>query len=163
MLNQWRRIPEFPDYSVSDQGTVRNDDTGRKLTLLVNQRSIVHVGLTHSKIQYKRSVSRLVAEAFIENYYNLDSFDSIINLNGNRLDNAATNLAWRPRWFAIKYYQELNENLFDPHAIQELTTGERFKSTRDAVMRYGIFEEEILASILKTTRVWPTGHRFGRV
>lgn len=157
----WRRIFEFPNYSVSSRGRVLNDDTGRYMTLLVNQRGIVNVGLTKGKIQHKRSVSVLVATEFLPFPPN-ESFDTPINLDGERTNNHAENLMWRPRWFARKYYWQFLPNA--PRGfvvpIKELETRERFETSWEAALKYGLIDREILIATLNHTYVWPTYQRF---
>jgi hypothetical protein len=109
-MEDWRDIRFFPGYSVSTIGRVRNDDTGRMMTLMVNQSGVVNVGLTRSREQHRRAVALLVADAFIPRPIR-EAFDTPINLNGDRMNNTIDNLVWRPRWFAIKYIQQFKNNV----------------------------------------------------
>ena len=52
-------IPEFPLYSITDEGQVINNDTGRVLALSVNRNGVVQVGLMKYGRQYKRGVALL--------------------------------------------------------------------------------------------------------
>jgi hypothetical protein len=162
MLTEWRLIESFPDYSVSDEGFVRNDDSGRRMAMSVNQSGVVHVGLTRNHIQYKRAVSLLVARAFVKDDRN-EAFNSTINLDGDRFNNRAANLVWRPRWFATKYFQQFEEAYFDdPYPIEDMLTRERFHNPWDAAKKHGLIQVEILLSICNGTPVWPTNQRFRR-
>jgi hypothetical protein len=161
-LEVWRSIREFPGYSVGDEGHVRNDDTGRIMAMLVNQHGIGYVGLTKNYRQYKRSVAVLVATAFTPKLaQHRDAFDTPINLNGDRIDNRASNLMWRPRWFAVKYFRQFhsNERGFNV-PIEEIGTRERFKTSWDAALKYGLLDREILVATLNRTYVWPSYQRF---
>lgn len=161
-MEKWREISSFNGYSVSNCGRVRNDDTGRLMTLLRNREGIVNVGLTKGKVQYKRSVTRLVALGFLSKVY--EAFDTPINLDGDRCNNHVDNLAWRPRWFAIeynkqfRYYQASRGTLLRP--VRDLKTGEVFESSWDAAIRYGLLRQEILLAIHNRTYVWPTYQQF---
>lgn len=160
-MEVWRRILEFPGYSVGDEGHVRNDETGRFMALLVNQHGVVSVGLTSNRIQHKRSLALLVAEAFIPRLPQHEAFDTPINLNGDRLDNRVVNLMWRPRWFAVKYFQQFK----DPARgfvvpIEEVTTGERFANSWEASTKYGLLDREIMIATMNRTYVWPTYQKF---
>jgi hypothetical protein len=104
-MEVWRQIYEFPGYSVSNMGRVRNDETGRIMALSRNQYGIVNVGLVLGRKQYKRSVALLVADAFLPTWES-EVFTSPIHLNGDRSDCRAENLMWRPRWFAAKYHRQ---------------------------------------------------------
>jgi len=157
---QWREIVEFPGYSVSDTGLVRNDVTDRIMAQTPNTRGIAIVGLMKRGDQRKRSVAVLVAEAFVTHLRSLE-FDTPVHLDGNRFNNRADNLVWRPRWFAIKYSQQF---LYGPQGIgrkiEEIKTGEIFESTWHAAVKYGLLEREIVFSIMRQTYVIPTFQTF---
>ena len=156
---EWRRIHSFPIYSVSNTGLVRNDKTGRQLTRLVNQAGVVNVGLTKNHTQYKRAVALLVAKAFLTVVLQ-DTFDTPINLNGDRFDNRADNLAWRPRWFAFKYHHQFDEDPLSGYRVENVETGEQFESTWDAAVRLGLLQSDIAISVHTGRRVWPTDQTF---
>lgn len=157
----WREVHSFPNYSVSNLGRVRNEETGRLMTLLRNQHGIINVGLTKRKVQYKRSVTCLVANAFVSRPPN-DYFDTPINLDGDRGNNNADNLTWRPRWFAVKYIHQFHPNAPRGFTIPvvEISTGERFDTSWEAAIKYGLLDHEIYLASLNRTYVWPTYQRF---
>lgn len=140
----WREIPEFPGYSVSDTGLVRNDETGRTLTQFVNAAGVSYVGLTSERRQRSRSVALLVAESYLPEPSKW--FDTPIHLNGDRTNNAAWNLMWRPRWFAIKYVQQFEgPNVdYDPRLII-LETGEEVRCW-EVCTRLGLLFMHVLVS-----------------
>jgi hypothetical protein len=157
----WQQLNEFPGYSVSDLGRVRNDDTGRMMSQNVNGHGVVHVGLTKKLKQYRRSVAVLVARAFVEIPHQREPFDTPINLNGDRTDNRACNLMWRPLWFARKYFlQFVNPTRGFKIPIEDIKTGERFENSWDAATRYGLLDQEIVTATLNRTYVWPTYQMF---
>src|SRR6187397_603259 len=98
-MDEWRIIPEFPRYCVNEFGQVQNVDTERILRPSHLSDGRVKIGLMRDGIQYQRSVSRLVLEAFVPNR-DPDRSDTPIHLDGDLSDCSAYNLAWRPRWFA---------------------------------------------------------------
>lgn len=162
MLIQWRPIPNFSNYSVSSEGFVRNDESGRTMAMSVNQTGIVYVRLTKNCVQHGRAVSLLVAAAFVRDRMH-DSFDCPINLDGDRFNNRAVNLVWRPRWFATKYFRQVDEAHFnDDYPIEELNTLEQFNSPWEAAYKYGLLQADILLSICNETLVWPTQQQFRR-
>lgn len=59
-LEEWALIRDFPSYSISSLGRVRNDKSGALMAMLRNQWGIVNVGLTKEHHQYKRAVAPLV-------------------------------------------------------------------------------------------------------
>lgn len=155
----WEPIPEFPGYSVSEKGEVRNDDTDRVLTPTPNQHGVAQVGLMKDRVQYKRGVALLVAQAFVEQP--ADTFNTPINLNGDRMDNHADNLMWRPRWFAITYHRQFHNDLRGfRRPIEEINTGEEFETSWDAAVKYGLIDREIMLATLNRTYVWPTYQEF---
>lgn len=157
------QIPAFPRYSVSNMGGVRNDDTGRYMLFQQNQHGNVHVGLMCGGVQCKRSVPLLVARAFVPRHPQ-EAFDTPINLNGDRWDNAADNLVWRPRWFALKYHQQFQEppRGFDV-PIVEVKSGEVFDTSWIAATKYGLLDSEIVTATMCRSYVWPTYQEFRTV
>lgn len=160
MQEEWREIAEFPGYSVSDLGRVRNDRFDKELHLHVNQHGIVYTGLYRGRDQHKRSVSVLVANAFITTARRL-SFDTPINLDGDRENNEANNLVWRPRWYATEYYRQfrIRGDGIDKE-VQEIKSGDVFKTTWQAALAFGLLEREIVRSIVYLTYALPTFQKF---
>lgn len=156
----WVQIAGFPDYSVSDQGEVRHESNLRPLAVTVNQRGVPYVGLVRHSEQKKRSLARLVANAFLPQ--DLESFDTPINLDGDRLNCAMWNLMWRPRWFAIRYNQQFR----DPYRnrvnrpLRAVDFKEVHSSSIEAACRYGLLERDIVLSLHNHTWCWPTYQYF---
>lgn len=128
--------------------------------MLVNQSGVVHVSLMKKGVQSKRSVTLLVAEHFLEPPKH-DSFVTPINLDGDRYNNVVDNLVWRPRWFAVKYFQQFKTDVVGfPKPIEEMKTHEQFESSWEAATTYGLLDREILLSMMQNNFVWPTFQRF---
>ncbi len=160
-MEYWLRITEFPRYSVSDQGRVRNDQTGRLMIPALNQLGIPHVGLNHGGVNYRRSLAPLVARAFLRPHHQ-PAFDTPINLNGDREDNAVGNLMWRPRWFSVAFHRQFRmDRVAVWEEIIELDTGEIFKHSREVVVRFGLLDFDVAQCIEFGKRIWPTHQRFG--
>lgn len=163
MLTEWRPIVSFPGYSVSDTGRVRNDDTDRIMTLMRNQTGIVHVGLTKDRHQYKRAVCRLVADAFLVPPRH-ETFDTPVNLDGDRLNNHVENLLWRPRHFATRYFAQFKLGPIQPsYSVQERNTGQQFETTWEAALTYGLIETDVRVASRLGSEVWPTYQMFRRL
>jgi hypothetical protein len=139
MREKWRPISGFPEYSVSNFGNIRSEKSGRILALSDNQYGVQCVGLMKNGEQRHRSVPRLVAQAFLPR--GSEVFDTPINLDGDRHNNHVDNLAWRPRWFAVKYNRQ-------------------FREPFETAKRFGLLEQDVVVSILENTLVWPTYQRF---
>jgi hypothetical protein len=159
-VEQWVGVPDFPQYMVSDLGRVQNLDFERQMTIHVNAEGVAYVRLVQQGKATSRSVALLVARAFLP-VPKFESFDTPINLNGDRLNNEISNLMWRPRWFAIKYHRQLRELPAAPRAIIHLLeTKETFVGPRAAATKYGLLEREIIVDLTNQEGVWPTGQVF---
>jgi hypothetical protein len=161
MTENWEDIPEFPYYAVSDHGRVMNKYTEHIKSVSINQQGIASVLLVNGRQQFRRSVTVLVAEAFLP-LPPRRAFNTPINLNGDRLDNHVDNLAWRPRWFAAKYHAQYRQPIpfgFSGQ-VELIETEEIFESVRDAAKTYGLLEKEIIMSVHNHVPVFPTWHNF---
>jgi len=159
-MDDWAPIEEFPGYAVSPDGRVRNLDSGRLLVLTRNQQGVIQVGLMKDREQYKRGVALLVAKAFLDPPPS-PAFNTPINLDGDRSNCEVENLAWRPRWFAIKYHQQFHNDLRGfQEPIIEINTKETFNNSWEAAIKYGLLDREILIATLNRTYVWPTYQEF---
>lgn len=168
-MEEWKPIFAFPNYVVSSLGRVMNQDTGKLMTQNKTQFGLPYVGLTKSKVQFRRLVVVLVANAFVplpthRNLEVLQTFDTPINLDGDRTNNRSDNLAWRPRWFAIMYHKQFhnNERGFNV-PIYEVNTGEEFNTSWEAAIKYGLIDKEILLASINRTYVWPTFQQFNTI
>lgn len=160
MEELWSVIEGFENYSVSNFGRVRSNWSERILVAYPNQSGLVQVGLMLNGKQYHRSVPLLVAKAFIPQPSG--PFDTPINLDGDRHNNHVDNLAWRPRWFAIKYNKQFKEPYENhiPEPIEDIKTGEVSEDSLECAKRYGLLENEIVMGILNNITVWPTYQKF---
>jgi hypothetical protein len=161
MIEAWMPIEDFPDYSISNRGRVRSDNTGRILSLNDNQFGVLQVGLMRDGTQFHRSVPLLVAKAFIPR--ESEPFDTPINLDGNRHNNCVENLVWRPRWFAIRYNRQFRYQYLNTinRKIIDLKTREVYKNSFECAQKNGLLEQDLVLSIINRTYVWPTYQEFG--
>lgn len=163
-MEEWKNLEDvgFPDYSVSNYGEVVSNVTGRVIRTSSNQAGQEKVGLINPEAggQVTMTVARLVAHAFLPHPPN-HRFNTPINVDGDRRNNHATNLMWRPRWFAVKYHQQFfkaPEGYKVP--IEEIHTGEAFNTSWDAAVKYGLLDKEIALATMNRTFVFPTGQAF---
>jgi hypothetical protein len=94
---------------------------------------------------------------------NQPPFDTPINLDGDRHNNALENLTWRPRWFAIRYNQQFRypRQYTIEEPIVDLKTGDVSENSFECAKKYGLLEEDLIFSIEHRTYVWPTYQEFG--
>lgn len=90
MREEYKIIVDYPNYSVSNIGNVRNNRTGRILAKRLNNRGYVTAHLPN-KMAY---VHKLVAQAFVSNTNNYSEIDHI---DGDKTNNTYTNLRWCSR------------------------------------------------------------------
>lgn len=81
------------DYKVSNLGRVKNKKTGKILKTSLNKKGYEKVNIWRNNKVKRCFLHRLVAEAFIENPYP-DIFKQVNHIDGNKLNNFATNLEW---------------------------------------------------------------------
>ena len=95
MKEEWRIVKDYPNYSVSSLGRIRNDKFGRilKPSKRGECRSYLFVALYNGGHSTRKDISihRLVADAFIPNP---DNLPEVNHIDKNGLNNAVDNLEW---------------------------------------------------------------------
>lgn len=87
----WKSIPGFSNYSISNTGLVKNNQTNRLKKTTVDNYGYLMFGITKNYKQKAFRIHRLLAQLFIENPKN----QSVINhKDGNKLNNSLNNLEW---------------------------------------------------------------------
>lgn len=90
-MEEWKVIEGF-EYSVSNEGRVRNDKTGSYIKPRLNKFGYLRVNLRDSNKKQKGfTLHRLIAIAFIDNPLNKPQINHI---NGIKTDNSINNLEW---------------------------------------------------------------------
>lgn len=137
-MEVWQTIEEFPQYVVSPDAQIMNKDRRAPKSTRANNRGDLIVDLSRDDRAYTRKVSLIVAEAYLPVPQN-ETFNSVIHLDGDKLNCQANNLAWRPRWFVILYNRMFTER---PHnvSVRIEETGEIFGTLREACVKYGWVE-----------------------
>jgi hypothetical protein len=88
-MEEWKEIQDYPNYSVSSFGNVRNDKTGKILKGCPDKDGYNYVCLYHPQKNHR--IHQLVASAFIENISNYNQVDHI---DKKVVNNNVTNLRW---------------------------------------------------------------------
>lgn len=88
---EWRKVPGWPCYSVSDLGDVRRDKSGRILAGGKDKDGYRQVILSYKGKRKGIKVHRLIALTFIPNP---DNKPMINHIDGNKTNNNVSNLEW---------------------------------------------------------------------
>lgn len=158
-MERWLELVDFPGYSISDHGKVRNDYSGRILVQQRNQSGVRYVGMVKGGRQLKRSVSKLVAEAYLPR--NTDAyFTTPVHIDGDPENNHYTNLSWRSREFADAYHRQFKRGPQIGRPIRMVETGETFGDSWEACMRHVLLDTDILRSVVQGDVVRPIFKHF---
>lgn len=88
----WKKIKQNENYSINENGEIRNDKTNKILSQTLNSgNGYMCIDLYCNNKRTKYCVHRLLAEAFLPNPENKPCIDHI---DGNRQNNALENLRW---------------------------------------------------------------------
>ena len=88
----WKKIKQNENYSINENGEIRNDKTNKILSQTLNSgNGYMCIDLYFNNKRTKYCVHRLLAEAFLPNPENKPCIDHI---DGNRQNNALENLRW---------------------------------------------------------------------
>ncbi len=116
----WKKIKEHSNYSVSTDGMVRNDKTGRILKPALTHNGYYRVDLNGKLCR----VHTLVAETYIDNPNN---YNQVNHIDGNKTNNNVDNLEWctcsQNLLHAYKNgFKSVNyENIKEPRPILQLS------------------------------------------
>lgn len=158
----WKVIPEFPSYQISSLGRVYNMRRDRMMSPNQNNHGHVKINLRgeHGLDRHTRSVALLVGEAFVEKP---DSrCNQVMMLDGDLSNVAATNLVWRPRWYAWKYVHQLR--VPQPRHFHNLAVrnkeGVEYESIIEAGMTEGLMFSDIWESTYTGKSLYPYRQTF---
>lgn len=115
MEETWVKIKDYPNYEVSNLGRIRTLKYFSNVTKRYYDRILVlkqktsrwgynHVGLSNKDGRKTKVVHKLVARAFIPNPNNLREINHI---DGNKQNNAVSNLEWCTRSYNVKHSYKL--------------------------------------------------------
>lgn len=115
----WKKIAEFPNYSVSDKGEIRNDKRNKLLSIAYNQDGYAIVQLWKNNKGYMRRVHRIVLQTFfpIENPEKYEVNHKDCNIKNNNIEN----LEWCTSEENTNYRLSLNHKRMRPIKVEYLT------------------------------------------
>ena len=104
----WKTIKQNENYSINENGEVKNNISGKILKSFINKKSGYKIiDLWRNNKCKKIALHRLIAETFIPNPLNKPTVD---HKDGNRLNNSIDNLRWAT-------YQEQNSK-FNTYGVR---------------------------------------------
>lgn len=119
VMEVWKKIEGFEDYSVSTHGRVRNDIT----TDLLNQHSGAHGYLCVSIRGVKHFVHRLVAQVFLQN---INNYPVVNHINGIITDNNVDNLEWCTQKYNVEHGKLVTQVMIDNKLFPSVRESARY-------------------------------------
>lgn len=154
-------IPDFPFYTISEDGQVWNVRFGHPQQRSLTAHGDLKVTLTNYYTRMTFSVRVLVAEAFVEPPDDLS--DTVIIKNNDRADLRSENLAWRPRWFAWQYSRQFKKDQPDYYhnvPIINTRTGAKYTCIVNCAVSEGLLFDDIWRSANLGDRIYPSGDTY---
>lgn len=157
-----KTIEGFPDYLIDREGSVYTRASGLRRKASPTQQGAMKITLFRDGRAYTKSLSLLVAKAWLYNDHDPEIYDTPIHLDNNPANNHVENLAWRPRWFAVKYQRQYwnEEYRYARTRVQDIKTGEIFNSLLDVCQRHGLLFMDVLRSCARGDSVFPSWKEF---
>ena len=146
MTEQWKKIDEFPIYSVSNCGRVRNDMTGNVLLGGYDRDGYKQVTLSYNSKQYNRRICRLVAIAFIPNPENLPQVN---HKDENKENDYAYNLEWCTALYNNNYGHRVSKTR---RKVQCVETNKIYDGMRIAEEQTGVKHQFIYKACKNSNR-----------
>lgn len=153
---RWEKVKDFPNYSVSSLGKVRNDKTNTLKTFQVDKDGYFRLELYYGKKRRKTGVHRLVAEAFIPNK---NKKPQVNHIDGNKQNNSVKNLEWATVGENNLHCRRILQKGIKATPIICIETKECFSSCKEAAKHYGVSCSSI-TMCCQGQRKTIKGHRF---
>ena len=119
---EWKKINDYDNYSISDEGQVRNDKTGRILKQYGLRSGYAQVTLSKDGKTKTQYVHRLVMNTFKPNP-DPTIYTDINHIDYNKFNNTLDNLEWCTKAENTAYMIKLGRNKRTEIWIQRLNTG----------------------------------------
>ena len=134
---------DFPNYSVSEDGEIRNSK-GKIIKGEISNNGYRRVSLSNDDIKHKKmSVHRLVAETYIPNPHN---YPEVNHKNENKLDNRVSNLEWCSTLDNLNHSRVIEKaSVAKFRKVKCVTTGKIYNSIKEASDELGLYHSNIVA------------------
>lgn len=165
---QWAIIPGYPNYMINAYGEVYNKRYDKIMAISKTLQGDLKVTLNNDGYRITRSIRALVAELFVDkpimnDFEDRVVFDTVIVLDNNKNNVYASNLAWRPSWFAQKYARQFSSEYPEQYyrkRVININTGEIYSSILHAGIKEGLLFEDVWRSTSTRDVIFPTGHMY---
>ena len=156
----WKDIKEYEGlYIIDENGNIKNKD-GYQKKINVAKNGYCIVDLYKNNIRHTYTVHRLVAQAFLDNPYNLD----IVNhKDGDKTNNCVSNLEWCDYSYNLKH--ALDNNLRKPvheymaklseQEVREIPVMANMGLSKAEIARYLMVPIDMIKKIFNGT-IWHT-------
>mgnify|MGYP000615515881 CR=1 FL=1 len=136
-LNEvWKRIPNFDNYEISNQGRIRNINSNEELTPFISN-GYKRIKISNNDgVQKNFSIHRLVAFAFLDQpeFENM----TVDHIDRNPSNNHVSNLRW-----ATKLEQNINRNIPNTHVGKKIQAQNEYETLTFNSLSEAIPEEII--------------------
>ena len=134
---------DFPNYSISEDGEIRNSK-GKIIKGEISNNGYRRVSLSNNDVKHKKmSVHRLVAETYIPNPHN---YPEVNHKNENKLDNHVSNLEWCSTLDNLNHSHVIEKaSVAKFRTVKCVTTGKIYNSIKEAAEELGLYHSNIVA------------------
>jgi hypothetical protein len=126
----YKKIKDFPNYSINEDGVVRNDKFNRELINTLNNQGYFEVQLWNNGKAKTKNIHRVLAEAFIPNPENKCCIN---HKDGNRRNNILDNLEWNTNEENVKHGRLRQPNKLSKKRILKIYKSKNWKSVEEFV------------------------------
>ena len=131
----WKKIKHNENYSISENGKVRNDNTKKLKRPYINkQNGYMYVDLWENNKSTKCPIHRLLAETFIPNPENKPQIN---HKNGVKTDNRVENIEWCTNEENLEHSMNVLHQNRGSKPVICIETGKRYCSMRQAAIGIG--------------------------
>ena len=143
MRNTKFHASDFPNYTISEDGEIRNSK-GKIIKGEISNTGYRRVSLSNNDVKHKKmSVHRLVAETYIPNPHN---YPEVNHKNENKLDNNVNNLEWCSTLDNLNHSRVIEKaSVAKFRKVKCVTTGKIYNSIKEASDELGLYHSNIVA------------------